>query len=65
MLWKGELGEHQTCSVFDDIADAKLTSILRIDKSTFYSLIIQSSLNFSPIPRIRSAERICGIGGNF
>ena len=30
----------------------------------FYLVIIQSFLNFLPIPRTRSAERIHGIGGN-
>ena len=53
------------CSVFDNIADVKLISTLRSGKSALYRLIIQSFFNLPSIPRIRSAERICGIGGNF
>ena len=38
---------------------------VRTDKSVFYLPIMQSFLNFPSILRIRSAERIRGIGGNF
>ena len=31
----------------------------------FYLAIMKSFLNFPPIPRIRSGQRISGIGGNF
>ena len=54
-----------TCSVFDNLADSKLISTLRSDKSAFYLLIIPGFLNFLVIPWIRCIKRICGIGGNF
>ena len=38
---------------------------LRIGKSTFCLLMIQSILKFLPLQRIRSAERIRGISRNF
>ena len=52
------------CSIFDNIADAKLISTLRSGKSAFYLLIIQSFLNFPLLPCICSAERIRRIDGN-
>ena len=52
------------CSVFD-IANVKLVSTLRTGKTAFYFVMIQSFLNFSPIPRIRSTDQMKGIGGKF
>ena len=43
----------------------ELVSTLLKDNPAFYLVIIQSFLNFPLIPRIRSAERIRGITGNF
>ena len=43
----------------------ELVSTLLKDNPVFYLVIIQSFLNFPLISRIRSAERIRGIGGNF
>ena len=41
----------------------ELVSTLLKDNPAIYLVIIQSFLKFPPIPRIRSAERIHGIGG--
>ena len=43
----------------------EILSTLLKDNPALYLVIVQSFLNFSSIPRIRSAERIGGIGGNF
>ena len=43
----------------------KLVSTRLKNNPGFYLVIIQSFFNFPPIPRIRSAERIRGINGNF
>ena len=43
----------------------ELVETLLKDNPAFYLAIIKSFLNFPPIPRISSAERIHGIGGNF
>ena len=43
----------------------KFLKTLLKDNPVFYLVIIQSFLNFLPIPRIRSAERIRRIDGNF
>ena len=47
------------------ITHVTLVSILRIGKPAFYLLIISSFVIFWSNLRIRSAERIRGIGGNF
>ena len=44
---------------------AKSVSTLRIGRSTFCMLMIQSILKLLPIRRIRSAERIHGVSRNF
>ena len=43
----------------------ELVSTLLKNNPAFYLAIIQSFFNFPEIPWICSAERICGIGGNF
>ena len=45
--------------------DWELVSTLLKNNPAFYLAIIQSFLNFPPIPRIRSAKRIRGISGKF
>ena len=52
-------------SVFNGFTDTKLVSTLRNSKPAFILLIVRSILNLPPIPRIRCAERIRGIGANF
>ena len=46
------------CSVFDNIANAKLILTLRGGKSAFCLLIIQIFLNFQSAPQIRSVEQL-------
>ena len=43
----------------------ELVSTLLKDNPAFYLVIIQNFRKFKPIPRIRSAEQIRGIGRNF
>ena len=43
----------------------ELVSVLLKDNPAFYLVNLQRIVNFPLIPRIRSAERIHGIGGNF
>ena len=53
-------------STFHSFVHWELVATLLKDNPAFYLvIIIQSFLNFSPTPRIRSAERIRRIGGNF
>ena len=52
-------------STFHSFVHWELVATLLKDNPAFYLVIIQSFLNFSPIPRIRSAERIRRIHGNF
>ena len=52
-------------STFCCLVHWELVSTLLKNNPAFYLVIIQSFFNFSPIPRIRSAKRIRGIGGNF
>ena len=51
-------------STFHCFLNWQLVATLLKDNPVFYLVIIQSFLNFPLIPRIRSAERIRGIGGN-
>ena len=57
--------ESWSDSTFHSFVHWELVATLLKDNPAFYLVIIQSFLNFSPIPRIRSAERIRRIGGNF
>ena len=50
---------------FADFTDAKLVTTHKNGKTSFYTLIIRSFLNFPPTPQICSAERICEISGSF
>ena len=52
-------------STFRCFVHWELVATLLKDNLAFYLVIIQSFLNCPPIPRIRSAERVRGIGGNF
>ena len=52
-------------STFHCFVHWELVETLLKDNPTYYLVIIQSFLNFPLIPRIRSAERIRGITGNF
>ena len=52
-------------STFHSFVHWELVATLLKDNPAFYLVIIQSFLNFSPTPGIRSAERIRRIDGNF
>ena len=52
---------YQLCETIN----LKVVSTMLKCNPDFCLIIIQSFLNLPPIPRIRSAERIRGIGGNF
>ena len=52
-------------SVLQILQIEKPVSTLWNNKPVFFLLIIQSFLNFPPIPLFRRAERIRGISGNF
>ena len=45
--------------------DLRLVLTLIKSNPALHLIMIQSRLNFPPIPQIRSAERIRGIGVNF
>ena len=51
-------------STFCIVVDSELVSTLWKNNRVFYLVIIESFLNFPPIPWIGSAERIHGIGEN-
>ena len=52
-------------STFCCFLDWELVSTLLKNNPAFHVVIIQNFLDFPPISRICSAERICGIGENF
>ena len=52
-------------STFYCFVDWELVSTLLKNNPAFYLVITQTFLNFPPIPRICSAERIRGISGKY